>query len=164
LLLSNGNLTLADLQNNESSLLSARLVSMSACESGIADVIVGSPDEYVGLPAGFMLSGVPCVVSSLWPVDEVATSLLMERFYSNHIIRGMSAPSALQDAQHWIRGLTNSEIAAYVKDCADSVQGGKEKFWLAHYMREYDKSAKEMPGAKPFDHPYFWAGFTVNGV
>jgi CHAT domain len=36
---------------------SARLVTLSACETGITDIMKGSADEFVGLPAGFMLAG-----------------------------------------------------------------------------------------------------------
>jgi CHAT domain-containing protein len=60
---------------------SARLVTLSACETGITDIKTGSSDEFVGLPAGFMLAGVPCVVSSLWSVPDISTAILMERFY-----------------------------------------------------------------------------------
>jgi CHAT domain-containing protein len=64
---------------------SARLVTLSACETGITDIVKGSADEFVGLPASFMLTGVPCVVSSLWLIPDIPTSLLMERFYFNHV-------------------------------------------------------------------------------
>ncbi len=64
---------------------SARLVTLSACETGITDIVKGSADEFVGLPASFMLTGVPCVVSSLWLIPDIPTFLLMERFYFNHV-------------------------------------------------------------------------------
>jgi CHAT domain-containing protein len=73
-------LSLEDLQNDVVDMSSARLVTLSACETGITDVMIGSADEFVGL-----LAGVPCVVSSLWSVPDIATAILMQRFYSNHI-------------------------------------------------------------------------------
>jgi CHAT domain-containing protein len=78
---------------------SARLVTLSACETGITDVVKGSADEFVGLPAGLMLAGVPCVVSSLWSVPDISTAILMRRFYFNHVVERMDIPLALQDAQ-----------------------------------------------------------------
>jgi CHAT domain-containing protein len=48
-------LSLADLQNDLVDMSSARLVTLSVCETGITDVMIGSADEFVGLPAGFML-------------------------------------------------------------------------------------------------------------
>lgn len=74
---------------------SARLVTLSACETGITDIVKGSADEFVGLPAGFMLAGIPCVVSSLWSVPDISTAILMERFYSNHIAKETDIPTAL---------------------------------------------------------------------
>jgi CHAT domain-containing protein len=113
-------LSLADLQNNEVDMSSARLVTLSACETGITDIFKGSTDEFVGLPAGFMLAGVPCVVSSLWSVPDISTALLMERFYSNHIAGGMNIPMALQDAQLWVRELTSTQIVDFVEKCYHS--------------------------------------------
>jgi CHAT domain-containing protein len=159
-------LTLADLQENDRLLLSSRLVTLSACETGITDVLLGSPDEYVGLPAGFMLSGAPCVVSSLWSVDDASTSMLMERFYSNHIIKGMDIPSALQEAQQWIRGLTYLEVANYVSECRSPANTGQRNNNLRSAGQTADAAplATDLQNAKPFDHPYYWAGFTVNGA
>jgi CHAT domain-containing protein len=79
-------LSLADLQNDIVDMFSARLVTLSACKTGITDVMIGSADEFVGLPAGFMLAGVPWVISSLWSVLDISTTILMQRFYSNHVV------------------------------------------------------------------------------
>ncbi|OUL69376.1 hypothetical protein CA603_50910 [Paraburkholderia hospita] len=43
-----------------------------------------SPDEYLGLPAGFLQAGAPARVSSLWAVDDGSTALLTSRFHKNH--------------------------------------------------------------------------------
>ena len=61
-------LSLEDIQNDIFDMSSARLVTLSACETGVTDIVKGSTDEFLGSPAGFMLAGVPCVVSSLWSV------------------------------------------------------------------------------------------------
>jgi CHAT domain-containing protein len=79
-----------------------RLVTLSACETGITDVRE-SPDEYVGLPSGFLQAGAPGVVSSLWTVDDESTRLLMERFYRNHLEERMDFAAALREAQIWLR-------------------------------------------------------------
>lgn len=62
--------------------MACRLVTLSACETGITD-IRQSPDEFLGLQAGLLQAGAPTVVSTLWPVDDLSTMLLMERFYQN---------------------------------------------------------------------------------
>lgn len=59
--------------------LSARLVILSACETGMGQVVSG--DELLGLARSFYLGGASSVVSSLWPVDDDATRLFMEVFH-----------------------------------------------------------------------------------
>jgi CHAT domain-containing protein len=158
-------LSLDDLQNGVVSTSSTRLVTLSACETGITDVLQGSADEFVGLPAGFIIAGIPCVVSSLWSVPDISTALLMERFYSNHIVGGMDIPMALQDAQLWVRDLSSKQVMDYVEKCYRSSKWeGKSKEYIEQYRQYYLKIAKESPDKKPFQHPYYWAAFTVNGA
>jgi CHAT domain-containing protein len=100
--------------------------------------MIGSADEFVGLPAGFMLSGVPCVVSNLWSVPDISTAILMERFYSNHIAERMDIPLALQEAQLWVRDLTSSQVADCVEKCYCSREWeGKSKEFIEHYRERY---------------------------
>jgi CHAT domain-containing protein len=65
-------LSLEDLQNDVVDMSSARLVTLSACETGITDITKSSADEFVGL-----LAGVPCMVSSLWSVPDIFPVILM---------------------------------------------------------------------------------------
>ena len=58
----------------------ARLVTLSACETGMTD-IQQSPDEFIGLPTGFLQAGAAGVISTLWAVNDAATSLLIKHFY-----------------------------------------------------------------------------------
>jgi hypothetical protein len=80
-------------------LSAARLVTLSACETGLID-IRHTPDEYIGLSTGFLLAGAPGVVSALWPVHDDATRLLMERFYALHLRISMKV---CRPARHYAR-------------------------------------------------------------
>jgi CHAT domain-containing protein len=144
-------------------LSAARLVTLSACETGITDVFRGSAEEYVGLPAGFMLAGVPCVVSSLWSVPDISTALLMERFYRNHLKGEMDFSIALQEAQAWVRRLEAREVAEYAETCYRQSKPAQQAE-LLKYIRHYHYQAEADPTARPFAHPYYWAAFTVNGM
>jgi tetratricopeptide (TPR) repeat protein len=59
--------------------LPARLVVLSACETGVGKTVAG--DDFLGLPRSFYLGGTLAVVSSLWPVDDFNTKLFMETFH-----------------------------------------------------------------------------------
>jgi CHAT domain-containing protein len=60
--------------------LDAELVTLSACETGLGRISNG--DDVVGLIRGFLYAGSGAIVSSLWKVDDMATSYLMTEFYT----------------------------------------------------------------------------------
>ena len=90
----NGFLDLEDIYNLN---LSADLVVLSACETGLGKEING--EGLVGLTRGFMYAGASRVVASLWKVDDVATAQLMGRFYKAMEQDGMRPAAALRQAQ-----------------------------------------------------------------
>jgi len=75
--------------------LNSDLVTLSACETGLGKVSNG--DDVVGFTRGFLYAGTNAIVSSLWKVDDLATSFLMTEFYSN--LKAMSKREALRQAQ-----------------------------------------------------------------
>ena len=74
-----GYLRLLELVNARDSTV-GRLVTMSACETGITDVRE-LPDEFIGLTSGWLRAGFPGVISTLWKVDDLSTMLVKVRFY-----------------------------------------------------------------------------------
>jgi tetratricopeptide (TPR) repeat protein len=76
------------------------LVVLSACQTNIGAVSAG--DEVVGLNRAFLYAGTPTVIASLWNVDDEATALLMEQFYTR-LREGMGKGEALQQAQLDVR-------------------------------------------------------------
>ena len=75
--------------------LNADLVVLSACESGRGLLRGG---EYLCLPYAFLMAGSRLVLATHWPVDDLATSLLMSKFYQN-LADGHSFNQALRQAQ-----------------------------------------------------------------
>jgi CHAT domain-containing protein len=83
-----GFLRLQDIYNLK---LSAELVVLSACQTGLGKEIKG--EGLIGLARGFMYAGAPRIVASLWKVDDRATGELMKRFY-----QGLLGPERLRPA------------------------------------------------------------------
>jgi CHAT domain-containing protein/tetratricopeptide (TPR) repeat protein len=90
----NGFLELQDIYNLN---LSADLVVLSACETGLGKEVDG--EGLVGLARGFMYAGASRVVASLWNVDDQATAQVMSYFYKNMLADGMRPAAALRAAQ-----------------------------------------------------------------
>ena len=65
---SNGMLTVDQLYSMR---ISADLVTLSACETGLSRVANG--DDLVGLTRGFLYAGSNSIVASLWQVDDLST-------------------------------------------------------------------------------------------
>lgn len=76
--------------------LSAELVTLSACHTGVNMVFPG--DELHGLMRGFLYAGAPSLVASLWAVSDRSTAELMREMYT-HIRAGETKRAALRRAQ-----------------------------------------------------------------
>jgi CHAT domain-containing protein/tetratricopeptide (TPR) repeat protein len=93
-----GFLRVNDIYNSR---LSADLVVLSACQTGLGKEVRG--EGLMGLTRAFMYAGVPRVIVSLWSVDDRATAELMSAFYRS-LLRDHKRPSeALLDAQLELR-------------------------------------------------------------
>jgi CHAT domain-containing protein len=77
--------------------LDAKLVTLSACETGLSKVSPG--EEILGLSRGFLSAGARSLVLSLWTVNDAATTKLMKDFYRN-LQRGESVSASLKVAQN----------------------------------------------------------------
>jgi CHAT domain-containing protein len=76
--------------------LSAALVTLSACETGLGHDAGG--DDLVGLVRGFLYAGAASLVVSLWTVDDESMTRLVTDFYY-HWLAGHSKVDALRQAQ-----------------------------------------------------------------
>jgi CHAT domain-containing protein len=125
---------------------------LSACETGIAPPDLAG--EYVGLPSAFLAMGARVVVCSLWPVQDLATALLMGRFYENIRKGGLTPPESLREAQLYLRGLTPSEFQHLSQ--TQWPQGSRELLVVP--------KGKGRPDTLTPEHPYLWAPFIVCGA
>jgi CHAT domain-containing protein/tetratricopeptide (TPR) repeat protein len=161
LLLANSErLTLADIVSRLD-VSAARLIALSACETGLTDVR-SSPDEYVGLPAAFLRRGAPAVVSSLWAVSDFSTMLLMHWFYRSHLRNGLDPASALRAAQRWLRDATNAELVDILAQWQAETHAGRGPA-LDQALQTFRQQLPSGANKRPFAHPYHWAAFTMSG-
>jgi CHAT domain-containing protein len=136
-------------------LTDAAFVVLSACESGTG---YRSGDEYLGLPAGFIIAGAQTVVGSLWSVLDPPTALLMVRMYDT-LLTGGEAGAALREAQCWLRGLSRAEALAQAAPHGNAGAPALPADLWSDYQEWLDGLDE-----RPFDHPYYWAAFQVLGA
>jgi len=160
-------LSLSDILRGGFDISSVRLAVLSACQSGVTE-FWDKPDEAVGFPAGFIQAGVPGVVSTLWPVNDVSTAILLNRFYQLHLGKNEAGQcttpkgpaSALYSAQQWLRDTTaeDMDLVRYYEHTYR--ESGRRDVNALQWMRYYSTNLK----MKPFSHPYYWAGFIFSGT
>ena len=80
------------------------LVTLSACETGLGKLSSG--DEMVGFNRALFFSGAASIVSSLWRVSDVASSVTIKRFYSG-LAKDTPKAEALRAAQIVVRKYYN---------------------------------------------------------
>lgn len=126
-----------------------RFAVLSACETGVSGSRL--PEEVVNLPSAFLLARTASVVASLWTVPDLATALLMARFYASWSPAHGSPREALGQAQQWLRDTTNRAKLEFVRPLPES--------------ERVVRHVEAWPGdERRFTHPYFWAGFYCTGV
>ncbi|WP_287265096.1 CHAT domain-containing tetratricopeptide repeat protein [Moorena sp. SIO3A2] len=136
-----------------------RLVTLSACETGLIDY-TNISDEYIGLPSGFLVAGSPAVVSSLWKVNDLSTALLMIKFYDNLLNSQMSLAVALNQAQLWLRDVTKENLLLWIESL--SIKSYQKRRLSAPLLKNDDFKYLR-PSDKPFEKPYHWAAFCAIG-
>lgn len=83
--------------------MSAELVTLSACRSGVSRVLRG--DEPMGLVRAFLVAGARAVLVTLWQVEDESARVLMEHMYRTLVAQGKETDpaAALRKAQLALR-------------------------------------------------------------
>ena len=166
--------------------LRADLVVLSACDTGQAEIQRG--DELMGVARSFLYAGAASVLVSLWPVDDLATALLMDRFYRAYLPLPPgpdSAADALRQAQLALRAMPAGEAlalagamgvtpAAEDEDDGTDVDGTDAQVprrapLLASSVRGTLTAEQRSPEGRvihsttacPYADPFYWAAFVL---
>jgi CHAT domain-containing protein len=137
-ILSDGPLTLGEILERPPGV--HRLAVLSACDTDVADPT--QVDEVVSLPGALLRAGVAGVIASQWTVEDRPTALLMLAFHAG-FRAGIAPDQALAQAQSWLRTATTSDLGRHHPTLVPE---------------------NEDPGARPYGHPRYWAGFTFTGA
>jgi len=135
-------LSLDQLANLELDLPQVDLLVLSGCETAL-----GNKDAEFGFAGLAMQAGVKSALASLWTISDAGTVVLMSEFYQE--LKSTSIKSeALRKAQ-----LNMLQRKVYVE--GTEVKGSGIKISLPPNTSEDE--------LQNFDHPFYWAGFTVIG-
>jgi CHAT domain-containing protein len=107
LFLGDGSITLGELMTPGWRLPQLSDVFMSCCETNLGGTEI--TDNLLSLGTGFLCAGARSVVSTLWAVDDFATSLF-SIFYYQYRREGLSRPEALRRAQVRLRTISGAEL------------------------------------------------------
>lgn len=165
-------LTLREVLHGHAILGRPRLVVLSACQTAITD-FASLPDEFIGFPSALIMAGASGVVSTLWPVDDFATALLVTKFYElqfrDVLAEGektMQPVEALGRAQAWLRDLTWEKMESFLQ-----IHPQLER-WVGPRLDKPPPISRGLAStplavgdsqSRPFSQPYFWAAFVFVG-
>src|SRR5262249_46949122 len=119
----------------------------------------------LGFAQALLICGARSVCLSLWQVDDVATALLMDRFYANllgqrgGLTKAVGKAEAPGEAKGWLRTLPRAEALKLAATLTNGVERGKGRPALPQ-APTVPETEKDEP---PYAHPYYWAAFVLVG-
>jgi len=122
-----------------------RLVTLSACETGLGEVIDGI--EVQGLSRAFTIAGAETLLTSLWKVSDEATRDLMAAYYAR-LARGGGRAESLRDVQRDF--IARADRATPYYWAAFSLNGNPSALSGARVAADVDTTAaKSVPKVEP---------------
>jgi len=128
------------------------LVVLSACETGLGQAEAGQ--GVLGLQRAFQAAGARAVVASLWKVDDAATRVLVERFYTNLWTQKLAKLGALRQAQ--LAVLNDPGLVERYR-----VELGKRGLGLK--AEKLPEAGVPQTGTRARSDPALWAAFVLGG-
>ncbi len=172
-------LSLAMLQR-EGLLKGFRGVTASGCVTGLNDLHL-APDELGSFAAGLLQAGAPCVIATLWSVNDYATCLLMVRFHLLLINQtNISNALALREATRWLRTATLEQINAFCQELGLPILTKTTRGIVRGMIEPLPEKTQDMQpvatvnalfneqevllrSLNPYDHPVYWAAPIITG-
>ncbi len=158
---SDGTLSIQDLFERKR-LGNCHLAFLNGCESGFMKP--DRTDDFVSLTTAFLYSGAQTVISTLWPIHDLASCLFSAKFNELHLNQKLGIGEAFQHATKWLRGQSDDGL----KNTA-SVISVLEQFAgtpiIDKLKNEKPKLLPDIEGTTPpFQSPAYWAAYMMSGV
>ena len=146
--------------------LKASLVVVSACETAVTSINF-LPQEALSLGVAFLTAGSSAAVATLWSVDDLATAILMTRFYAEMLENEARPAHALRAAQIWLRDLDETGEVEFLAAHPELEQAFRRR------SQDGDRPGRRKAGSvggaavaghRPYESPEFWAPFVCFGA
>ena len=144
MLLGDGSLISLEEMRDDIPKIKSNLVALSACNTG--DVISSSDKSFEGLASVFQQKGARNVLSTLWEIDDQATSDFMGIFYSVLLNNNVTPSQALAYTQNIFRTGKQDTDRKKINLGQDT-----QVFSLLKNIGKYS-------------HPYYWSAFQVSSI
>ena len=136
-----------------------QLVSLAACETGMTGEQTIT-DEYVGLVSAYLKAGARFILSTLWPIESLPSTLLITKFYEQLLIEKHSPAKALKQAQIFLRDKSKTDLIDWLKSYQDKqVEPRLKSFLLPQAIRQLELNTMR----HPYQRAYFWSPFILSG-
>jgi CHAT domain-containing protein len=140
------------------------VVALSSCESGLT--WLNDSSDAIALPPALIALGSAAVLATLWIVEDVSASLLVERFVYHLLDPGETPGTALAEASKELRHVGREEALdrcdAILSDLENrGIQFGsaQDAYYRLQTLRHRIAGGPDLP----FASPIFWGGFAVTG-
>lgn len=105
------------------------LVTLSACETAKGEITAG--DGVLGMRRGFRLAGAEWILTTLWPINDIATVEIMKQFYSSLV---NSPPDRALNAsqREWLVKIRDDPAAIKLTDTNGNIVPIGGLYWAVH--------------------------------
>ena len=147
--------TVSQIQQQDD-LRNVHLVILSACQTAQTESLANGT-EIQSMSAAFLRDRAKSVIASLWNVNDLSTSRLMQLFYQNLATGRLTKAHALRQAQ---LQLLNAEATPTNKH---QIPSRKQRSTNRANIEVKFTGTTPLPQASSMAHPYYWAPFILIG-